>query len=204
MRPPIQAKPGGACHRPVVRHGVTLSLLALACLLTQASVQEGVLRTRFTTVRLNDLPVGYATRLRLGDGSRYSIENTGNHEVRLRFSVQKPSWVEPVKGGPGYRPIPDASWVTLDPSEAVVPAGGRAEVEVTVRVPPDAAFAEKRYEFWLRAGTAGDDAGLALLTRVRFNTLAEPTEEQRARLAAETPPSESKPSESKPEEKDTP
>jgi hypothetical protein len=146
----------------------------------------GVLRTRFTTVLLHDLPVGYSTRLLLADGSRYSVENTGSQDLPMRFSIQKPNWIEPGQPGmPGYRPIPDRNWVAIDPVAGTVPGPGQIEVEVIVRVPQDPAFANRRYEFWLRAETAGKHAGLALLTRVRFNTVAEPSEEQRRRLEKE-------------------
>ncbi len=149
------------------------------------SASAGTLRTRFTTVLLEDLPIGYATRLRVADGARYSVENTSERDIEVRFSVQKPTWIEPVRGGPRYRPIPDIAWVTLDPMRAPVPAGGKTEVDVSVRAPDDAALVGSHFEFWLRVETVGPGAGVALLTRVRFNITAEPTEIQRQPLDAE-------------------
>jgi hypothetical protein len=173
----------GALSRPYWACCIRWFVRGLVVLLADLTADAGVLRTRFTTVLLDDLPIGYATRLQLEDGSRYAIENTSSRDVELRFAVQKPSWVEPTAGMPRYRPIPDIAWVALDPISATLPAGGQAEVEVVIQAPDDPAHANQHYEFWLQARTVPPGvAGVSLLTRVRFSTVAALTPEQEARL----------------------
>ncbi len=138
--------------------------------------RAGSLRTPFAKVVIEGLAVGHATRVRLADGRRYCLENTSETDVGVAVTVRQPRRSD-LRGVP-YEPIPDIAWVTVSPTNIVVPAHGKAEADVLVSVPKDAAYANKKYEVWLRAATTGGQFGVALITRLRIHTTEKPRPDQ--------------------------
>ena len=147
----------------------------IACLLVFVGMVRptlaGGLQTRFVVVNISDVPIGYSVPLVLTNGARYSVENTSDKPVEVGLVVVKP---EQRGNTADYMPIPDVAWVTLATNRLTVPPGATAETDITVKVPKKADFADKRYEFRIRAMTLDVQVGVALATKVRFNTVAKP------------------------------
>ncbi len=147
-------------------------LLPLLLLFLPSALLAGSLQTRFTTVVLEDVPVGRPVALCLPDGGYYGVRNASERAVKVRFTAVVPEYCEPATGGVRYVAIPARDWVHVEPAVVTVPPNGEAETLVTVTVSNAPAHVGQRYEFWLRAEAAQGQAGVALLSRVRFNTVA--------------------------------
>ena len=155
-----------------------LLLPGLLCLCSP--IFAGTLQTRFTTVEVHDLPVGFWTRVELEGGEQYTVENTSTQKVKVTLKPSKP--FEPSAVGRGYRMIPDPSWITVEPTVIEVGPKSSGSAEVRIAVPCDPQYAGKRYEGWLVATGIGPQFHVGLITRIRFNTIVKPDE----------PPQESK------------
>ena len=147
-------------------------LLPFLPLLLACPLLAGTLETRFTTVVLEDVPLGSPAAVRLADGGYYGVRNASERPVGVRFAAAVPEYCQPTTNGVRYLPIADARWVRVEPSAVTVPPNAEAEALVTVTVPNDPAFLGKNYEFWLRARVMQGQGGVSLLSRVRFNTVA--------------------------------
>lgn len=141
------------------------------------------METRFTTVVLEDVPLGAPVAVCLPDGSYYSVRNASERPLTVRFTAVRPEYCEPTTNGIRYLPIPTVEWVRIAPPVVTVPPNGEGETLVTVTVSNVPAFLGQHYEFWLRAEVYQGQAGVGLVTRVRFNTVA----------ADRLPPSPTKP-----------
>ena len=93
---------------------LVLLLVGMLCLPAVA----GTLQTRFSTVTVHDVPVGYWTWVQLEDGTPYTVENTSDQTVTVTLKASKPFEAKAV--GSGFQMIPDASWITVEPSELVI------------------------------------------------------------------------------------
>lgn len=147
-----------------------LSFLLSSALLSSAAA--GTMETRFTTVVLEDVPVGAPVAVCLADGAYYGVRNASDRPLPVRFSAVAPGYCEPTPGGVRYEPIPSLDWIGIEPASVTVPPGGEAEALVTVTVSNAVEHVGRRYEFWLRAQTDQGQAGVALVSRVRFNTVS--------------------------------
>jgi hypothetical protein len=134
----------------------------------------GTLETQFTSVVVKDVPIGRWTRVVLADGRRYSLSNKSDRTVEAEVKAIKPfgekdklKWATP---------IPDISWVVIEPALLKVEPGVTREADVKISVPNDPAFAGRHYEVWLLAETVGGQFGVGLITRIRFNTVLAPAE----------------------------
>ena len=143
----------------------------------------GEFQTSFTAVSISDVPVGYSVPLVLTNGARYSVENPGDRPLEIGLAVVQP---KEIGQGADYAPIPDISWVTLATNRLTVPARGKAEMDIWLSVPGKAEFANRKYEFRIRAFTLGRALGIALVTRVRFNTVSRTVSS--GAVAPEAPP----------------
>ncbi len=137
--------------------------------LTGVSALGGGLQTRFAKAVVEGLPVGCSTGLRLASGERYSVENTGDRALEVGLRIVRPA-AEDVRAS-GYLPIPDVGWVALGTNRVVIPSRGKAEVDITISAPADAAYADRRYEFWVRVDAQGEQFGVALVSRIRVHTV---------------------------------
>lgn len=157
---------------PIRGWRVALLLTGVACLCLPA--RAGRLQTRFTTVTVHDLPVGFWTRVELEDGEPYTVENTSTQKVRVNLKASRPFEAKAV--GSGYRMIPDAAWITVEPAMLDIEPQSSAGAEVRITVPDDPKYAGQRYEGWLVATGVGPQFQVGLITRIRFNTVAKPEE----------------------------
>ncbi len=154
---------------------ITSATLALILVVGCASLGlTGTIQTHFTTVMVKDLAIGFKTVVRLDGGERYNVENRTANEIEVAYSAVTPAWIQP--DGGGFIPIPDIKWVTITPSQVKIKSGKKGEVDVEVSVPDDARYANKKYEFWIRAETVGGSVGVALISRVRVNTIEKPSQ----------------------------
>lgn len=131
---------------------------------------SGTLETRCTTVLMGEIPVGVPVALRLPDGGYYSVRNASAHPLRVAFASLIPTFCERIAQQPRYEAMTHQNWVSVEPAQVIVPPGAEAEARVIVRVPGVAEFRGRHYEFWIQAQVLQGMGGVALLTRVRFDT----------------------------------
>jgi hypothetical protein len=148
--------------------------LAIVLLCLGSSVGAGTLQTRFSTVTVHDLPIGRWTRVELAGGVPYTVENTSNRKVTVTLTPGRP--FEPKSVGRGYEMIPDPKWITVKPAVLKLEPHSSGTAEVRLTIPDDPKYAGKRYEVWLMAKGAGPQFQVGLITRIRFNIVAEPTD----------------------------
>lgn len=152
----------------------------------------GTLETRFTTVVLEDVPVGSPAAVCLPDGGYYGVRNASDRPVAVRFAAVVPEYCQPTTNGVRYTAIPDRAWVRVEPPTVTIPPHCEAETLVTVTVSNAPAHIGRNYEFWLRAQVGQGQGGVSLLSRVRFNTVAAdrlpPPPEKKPRAPGVRPP----------------
>ena len=157
---------------------VHTAALLFPLLLTLCSVSladsPGTLSTRFTTVVMEDVPIGCTVAPRLPDGAYYSVRNDSGRALQVRLNPERPGYCEPVPGEPGYAPLPDGRWIHFDPAVIDLPPHSQGESLITVAIPDDPAHYGKRYEFWVRASAEVGPSGVALLSRVRLQMRGAP------------------------------
>ena len=155
---------------------VSTLLLLSAFLFSLSTAFAGSLRTRFTEVVMDDVPVGATVSPRLADGTGYTLVNDSDRPLRVRLNAERPSFCEPVTPGPQYRPLPPTCAVSFEPQVFDLAPHATNAVLVAVSLPDDPALAGKRFEVWLRAEALVGNAGVALVSRLRLDTRGAPDE----------------------------
>jgi hypothetical protein len=150
----------------------TLPGVFIAGLSLLSMCAAGTLETQFTSVVIKDVPIGRWTRVELDNGRRYSLSNKSDQTVEATVKPIKPFGER--KKLKWATPVPDLSWVKVEPDLLKLGPGVTGEADVKIAVPKDPAFAGKQYEVWLLAETVGGQFGVGLITRVRFNTVLVP------------------------------
>jgi hypothetical protein len=156
---------------------------ALGLWLAAGGAWAGGLQTRFVNVRIRDVPVGYATGVRLDNGARYTVGNTGGDPVTVRVEP-----LIPPKAFETWAPIPDLSWITIEPREIEVPAHGEGSTDIRIGVPDDEQWADRKFVFWVRSQSVKGTFGVALVTKFRFNTVRKPRGAEPENPAADAEP----------------
>jgi hypothetical protein len=173
---------------PAPGRRLPLILLGLTCLCSP--LWAGTLQTRFSTVTVHNLPIGYWTKVELKGGESYAVENTSRQKVKVTLKSTRPFERKAI--GRGYLMIPDPGWITVEPCELELEPHSTGYAEVRLTIPDDPKYAGKRFEGWLMATGVGPQFQAGLITRIRFNTVAEPPrkpdEGRSFEAATDTPP----------------
>jgi hypothetical protein len=129
------------------------AFLAAVFILTAVPAQAIGLRTKFGKVQVRGLKIGQTYSLNKLLSLPYRLVNTGGRTEEVRLDVV------PLSGEPqpGYEPIPDVNWVTLEKHEFSVAPNHEAVSDVIISIPNDAKLLGKRYEVHLWAHTTAKE-----------------------------------------------
>jgi hypothetical protein len=147
---------------------------ALICLLTfSTAVHAEELATSFVDIMLPDVTVGVPYDMALQKQRRVEYHNLGKHAVRLRVEILIPAMKEL---SPGHEAIPDASWITVQPTEVAIEPGETATCNLIVRIPAEKRYRRRRFEarVWghtLPNNENGLSINLGVLSKLRFQTM---------------------------------
>ncbi|MBY6538296.1 hypothetical protein HQ325_06400 [Rhodococcus sp. BP-349] len=103
---------------------------------------------------------------------RFEVTNDTGAEASVRMYVGAAD-ITPDSGftfADGAAPNELTSWMTVTPSEVVVPSGGSTEGLVSVSVPPDATEAERYAVVWAEVSGAPGSGGISTVSRVGIRT----------------------------------
>jgi hypothetical protein len=146
------------------------SLLCLTlCMLTRA---EG-LSTPFADVQVRGVRVGRPFKVVDSAAEGLMLQNLGNSSIRVRIEVFSPTTAD-LRGG--AKPVPDISWVRVQPHEVEIPANGHVVCRVELVVPDKRIYRKKLYQamIWSRTAPKAQDkvttVGAGLISRLRFQT----------------------------------
>jgi len=107
----------------------------------------GGIRTDFGDVLIENVGIGRTYNLRDLAGTPFKVTNTGAGTIDLQCDVVTPSdSMIKEKRKAGYKPIPDASWVTLSQGKFIVPSGESAVTDVLISIPNDPTLYGKKYQ----------------------------------------------------------
>lgn len=109
-----------------------------------------------------------------GESAQWTVEvaNTGSQPVTASVYAGAAS----LEGGQ-LRPAADdqegelVTWLTTDPAEPEVPAGGTVEVEVDLDVPDDATDGDHAAIIWAAASSGHSEAGIEQVNRIGIRAL---------------------------------
>jgi len=126
----------------------------------------GGLSTQFVEVRLKGLRPGKSCSVKDKSGRELIIENTTDSKVvDIAVKAEKPVGYNLV---PGYKPIPDLSWVVIDKDYFKdVGPGQSAKTDISIKIPNDRKYAGKKYQVYLYSHTAGKETmRMGLMSRL--------------------------------------
>jgi hypothetical protein len=130
------------------KDAVSRTLLAAVFLLSAAPLRAIGLRTKFGQVTVRGLKIGQEYSLNNLLNLPLRILNTGDlpEDIRIDLNPQKNA------GTPGYEPIPDVSWVTLDQHDFTVEGHHEAVTDIHIKIPNDPKLLGRRFEahIWSR------------------------------------------------------
>ncbi|MGQ0645003.1 MAG: hypothetical protein ACT4O3_05880 [Elusimicrobiota bacterium] len=129
--------------------------------------QAGVgLTTRYVDVVLDGLQTGRAYDISRSDSQVFSITNPGSEPLTVAVEPQSP-----LPGGlkPGYEPVPDASWIKIDPARFPLAPGETRSARVTLTVPADPRWTGRHFQASLWTRTVEGPITAGLRSRVRFS-----------------------------------
>jgi hypothetical protein len=156
--------------RSITKASTILSALVLwTFFATDLSFAAGI-STRFGDVTVENLRIG--NRYSMRDVARLPlvIENKSDKTIDLRIDVLAPANNE-LK--PGYKPIPDISWIQLEKKELTIGPGMHGETDVFIVIPDSREFEDQKYQVYIWSHTVGGAIGLGLKSRLRFDTISE-------------------------------
>ncbi len=148
-------------------------LIFIAAILSAVPVHAAIgLSTRFVDIEVEDVPVGIPTRLLHLKSRQYSVRNRGTSAMTVQIAARIP---RPEDVQPGYEPVPDTSWITIEPDEFVVQPEERVIAKVYIHVPDKPEFKGRHFQVKLKATTVGPYVVAASVdSRLRFNTGSKP------------------------------
>lgn len=124
------------------------------------------LRTTFVRLHLIDIPAG--SRQNLGDlvGRPFEVRNESSMPLTVRVDP------EPARSGlllPGYKPMPAASWLWVEPQEFAIPPGQTRSAKVYLAVPNDPNLVGEHLQgaLWIHS-VGGNAIQIGLRTKVPF------------------------------------
>lgn len=127
------------------------------------------LSTQFVDVVLENLNPGLTYNIRELRGVPYTIRNGGDSEIEVLIEVRAPT-KEELK--PQYEPIPDPSWVQIQPERHKLLGGAMGFSDVIIAVPDDPALKNRHFQAVIWAHSIGTENMFAVgvNTRLRFST----------------------------------
>jgi hypothetical protein len=131
--------------------GLSVSLLAAADKPADKSKDAGGLGMNYTKVSVGNLPIG--NTISMTQLANAPLIITSNYDVPVFANI---SVTPPMKDFPGYEPLPDLSWVTVDAVGVTLPAHGNLKVDVKVSLPNDEKLLGKKYRVGIKVFTPGN------------------------------------------------
>lgn len=132
---------------------------------------EGI-STSFSDEVIHDVPMGRIFLVPGPTGGGLVVQNNNAAPILIRVQALTPTTVQLRRGA---IPVPDMNWVTLDPSELVIPPGGQGVFHIHLLIPPLKKHAVKTYQIMFHAQEIpqkkdGVQVSKALLSRLIFTT----------------------------------
>lgn len=145
-----------------------LSFFLFAIAMPSSGCADG-LSTTFSDVLVRQVIPSVPQRVLNGGSRDFEVNNLGDSPIRVVLQARVPSKAE-LRGE--AIPVPDATWLTLRPSELILPPHKSGTCRVVIRVPADART-DQVYQamIWSRglplaAHGLGIETGLS--SRIRF------------------------------------
>lgn len=113
--------------------------------------KQAGLRTNYGKIALANLPIGQTISMTKIANAPMLIGN--NYEVPILVEIRTKI---PDKPKDGYAPIPDLSWIVIEPRGITVPARGSVQVDVKVSLPDDEKLLGQKYVCQIILYTEGD------------------------------------------------
>jgi len=106
------------------------------------------IRTDFGDVVIDNLGIGQTYNLRELAGVPLKVTNTGIGTIDLLIDPHIPSgdMILGTRRELGYRPIPDASWVSVSKSQFILPPNESAYTDVIIKIPNDPSLYGKKFQ----------------------------------------------------------
>lgn len=105
----------------------------------------------------------------LQPGATYNLTSLLSFPLRIRYSGERPATLrvtpefpDPNEMKEGYSPIPDPSWVRLEPSLFLIEGSSTVESNVSVSIPDDETLRGKKFIVYLWSQTQGEGKGIGL------------------------------------------
>lgn len=140
---------------------VGLLILALPQIGLSAEAKTSGLRTNYSKVAVANLPIGQTVSMIQIANAPIVVGNNYAIPIFIKARTEKPS-----KAKDGYEPIPDSSWVTIEPDGATLAAGAASQLDVKISLPNDETLFGRKYFCHIVLLTEGDPN----MTGVRFGT----------------------------------
>ena len=159
-----------------------ISILAVA---TGTSF-AGKIATNFAEVKIDNLHIGRKHSMQERFNLPFNIMNLSDEAVRVRLWIHVPT-EEELK--PGYEPIPNPEWVSLEMSSMTIEAKKTGFSDVYIEIPKNKRYLDKKYQVGIVAETidaVGEGMiqfGLSLKGRLLITTvdkIIDKTEEEKA------------------------
>jgi len=117
------------------------SVIVLTALAVSSVCAVGM-RTKFGSVRLENVVPGRVYNTRELINLPFAVTNTSGYDVIGSIKVKKP---QPQNCMHGYEPIKDVSWVMVSDNELKLREGGMKVVDVIIRIPDKSENYDKKY-----------------------------------------------------------
>lgn len=151
--------------------------------------QKKSLSTKFTDIILSGLKPGMVYSLKKEKNVTYKVLNESDEAEDVEVVVEIPnSW----QMKPGYEPIPDVSWVKLNPTDYHLKPGESTDSDIILVIPDDEKYANRHFQAMLVTQSipkpqkvSGVAISFAIAHRIRFSTGPRPEtvmEEHRKRV----------------------
>jgi hypothetical protein len=145
---------------------------ALCSLLSAMPLKADGLSTPFTDVQVGGVQPGKPFTVTHSAAEGLLLQNLGSKPISVKVEAFPPAATD-LRGGAS--PIPDLSWVRIEPAQLDIPPHGRALCRIQLHVPSQKIYRRKHYQvmIWSRSQPRGDSRvslGAGLISRLRFRT----------------------------------
>lgn len=125
------------------------------------------LSTQFVDAEFEGLQPGRTYNIREVSGVPYTVKNRGDGDVEVIVDGSVPSTKDVQVP---YEPIPDASWITMNPSKFSIGANSLGFCDIIITVPDDPKLQGRHFQasLWARTISTGMLAA-GVRTRLRFS-----------------------------------
>lgn len=130
----------------------------------RASAAAG-LSTKMGDLRVENLAPGRSVDLVAEGAGAYEVTNRGDAAASIAVEPLVPTSETLLEG---YEPLPDPSWVRVEPSTHVAPAGTTVSSRIVLALPQDGGLAGRKFQANLWARTTGETVGVGVLSRLRL------------------------------------